>query len=694
VRLFVARARALRPEFRLTAETAAAVAAICRRVEGLPLALELAAARTLLLPPPLLLSRLERRLPLLSDGPRDAPPRHQTLHRAIAWSYDLLPEPEQALFRRLAVFAGGCTLAAGVAVCGAPGLPALGTAPDGPRDAAAADLGGLGLLGSLADKSLLRPEDRPPPDDRVRRAPAEAPGAEPRLVMLETLREFALERLEACGEAEAVRRWHAGYYLALAETADPDGTAGPDPAAAPRAWPTAAWLDRMEAEHDNLRQALRWWEARGRAGEPEPGLRLAGALWPFWFERGHWREGRDWLDRLLTAGAHAPPAARAAALKGAGYPTWNAETPDRAQARLDELLALSRARGDRRGEASALLSLGFLAANRVDNARARRLAEACLAVARPAGAEVEAAWALHLLGRVALHEGQDERARAFGDESLRRFRALGHRTALAVTLRLQGELARRRGDPAAAAGAFAEGLRLSREAGDVAGIAAGLRRCAAAALDVGDGPRARALLRESLVLHRDAGDTRGVAECLLGLASAAAATGQPLQACRLYGAARAQLDGGRMPTEPVDRDAHERRLVALRTALGEPAFAAAWAEGHATPLEQVITAALGAAAGAAPGAAAPGAAPLTPRQLEVARLVARGLSSREIATGLSITERTAENHVEHILTRLGFHSRAQIAAWTVEHGLANGPLPAVELDGTAAGAAPGRRGRR
>jgi len=288
VRLFVARARAVRPEFRLDADNAWAVAEICRRVDGLPLAIELAAARVGLLPPPALLQRLTHRLTALAVGARDLPDRQRTLRAAIDWSYDLLPEMERTLFRRLAVFVGGCAHDAVAEIC------THGLTLD-PLDGVAA----------LVEQSLLRQEDN---------------AGEPRVGMLETIREYAWERLVGEGEEDATRRAHALYYLALAEAAEP---ALHDPAA-------GAWLARLEREHDNLRAALDWaWER----DELTLALRLTGALWWFWHIRGHLGEGRGWLERLLAADAagsgSAPAAVRAKALVGAGWPSISTTTHGR-----------------------------------------------------------------------------------------------------------------------------------------------------------------------------------------------------------------------------------------------------------------------------------------------------------------------------------------------------------------------------
>jgi non-specific serine/threonine protein kinase len=650
VRLFVARARAVRPDFALTAANAAPVVEVCARLDGLPLAIELVAARVSLLPPRALREQLsERGLSLLTGGAEDLPARQRTLRGAIAWSHDLLAPAEQALFRRLGVFAGGFTLeAAGAVAAGAP----------------AADI--LDGLASLVDKSLVGPP-----------VEAAADGAgdagETRYGLLETLREFALERLEQSGEGEAVRRRHGDYFLALAEAAGPEvsppGGAG-----------VAARHDRLGREHANLRQALRWWEARARAGEAEPGLRLAGALWPFWLARGHRAEGHDWLQRFLALDTGPGTPARAAALYGAGYPAWNVGDPERAQAIHEEHLALCRALGDRPGEARALVIAGFLAAWRDDHEGVRASAAAGLALAEAAGDGESAAWAHMLLSGQALRRGDLEQAEARAREALRLFRQLDAAGAPAsltsAHLRL-AELAGLRGDAPRAEAHYAEGLRLARLSGGPGEQGRMLRRLGHFALHQGDLPRAAALLGEAVDRLRAAGALHNVPACLVGLAGVAAAQGDAARAARLCGAATAVLEaryGRERPADVTDEVDFERIVAGVRATLDAPEVAAAWAAGRAMSLEQAVEDAL--AAEALPVAERPvgdvGGGPLSPREREVAVLVAGGLSNREIAARLVITERTAEGHVAHILDRLGFRTRVQIAAWATERGLRRG----------------------
>jgi predicted ATPase/DNA-binding CsgD family transcriptional regulator/DNA-binding XRE family transcriptional regulator len=665
VRLFVERARAARPDFVLTAADAPAVAEVCRRLDGLPLALELAAPRIALLPPRALLVALERRLPLLTGGARDLPARHRTLRAALAWSEDLLAPPEQALFRRLGVFAGGATPDAAAAVC----------ADFDPSDGVLPATAVLDALAALADASLLQPEEQP--DGGVR------------LGLLETVREYALERLAAAGEAEALRARHAAHFLALAEAAaphlhSPDQGPAPGPPAAPGPADTRVWLDRLEAEHPNLRMALGWWEARSRSGAaesaaPAAGLRLAGALWRFWYLRGHWREGREWLTRVLAHRHRAPPAAQARALFGAGFPGWCGGDFEPAGAWLREYLALCREGVDGADEAAALYTLGFLAAFRGDDARAEALGEAALTRARTSGAARAVAWALSLLRRQALRRGDLARAAALGQEALAGFRVLGDAEAASNALAAAGHLARRRGDPAGAAAHYAESLALFRDLGSRHGVATRLVDLGHAALEQGERLRAVERFAEGASRHRDVGDGQGVAAALTGLARAAAAARRPRAAVQLLAAARTALGAGAARLDRITEELYEGTLAAARAALSAPAFAAAWGEGLAWSPERAVEASRRVLAEAAPAsprgskartaAAATATPPLTPREREVAALVGDGGSDRAVARALGISERTAENHVRHILGKLGGHSRERIAAWAAEHGL-------------------------
>src|SRR5262245_1471679 len=373
VALFIQRALAVKPDFQVDNANAPAVAEICVRLDGLPLAIELAAARLKLLPPQAILARLGRRLELLRGGARDVPDRHQTLRQAIAWSYDLLEAGEQALFRRLAVFARGCTLEAAGAVCHAGHDHAAGPGPS---------LEMLDGVASLVDKSLLRQQEQA--------------SGEPRFRMLETIREYGLECLTASGEEPGVRRAHADYYLALVEAAEPALT-GPE---------QATWLERLGAEHDNLRTALQWAE---ESGEAEIGLRLAGALCQFWLMHSHLREGQERLARLLGLAEAAPrTAARAKARTRAGHLADNLSDYEAAHTFFEESLAIRRVLGEKGGIAAALNDLGWVAWHRNDYPASRALSEESLAIWRELGDKAGIATSLHNLGWVAYYQGNYE----------------------------------------------------------------------------------------------------------------------------------------------------------------------------------------------------------------------------------------------------------------------------------------------
>jgi predicted ATPase/class 3 adenylate cyclase len=630
VRLFIERAQAVDAAFAVTNENAPAVAAICHRLDGLPLAIELAAARSRLLTPQAMLARLERRLPLLTGGARDLPTRQQTLRGALAWSYDLLDAGEQTLFCRLAVFVGGCTLEAAEAVCGSTGDLAI-------------DL--LDGVDSLVAKSLLGYDEA-------------AGDAERRFRMLETIREYALERLAEGSEADALRRRHAEHYLALAEQAEGQ-VFGAD---------QDLWLGRLEAEHDNLRAALEWAQTETASGDAA--VRLAAALWPFWYVRGHLNEGRAALEGALARGSSGPAGARA--LHGAAILNWFQGDRERAAVHVQESLARSRAAGDQQGiafslalagemsvfetgpaqgvplleesvrlfrgvgdrwgMALALLFLGKAVLRENDPERGRALVEESLGLFRAVRDKWGTGFALGILGQVARSDGQyeraaalfeealplqrglgdqmgvggsllnlgliardrgeDDRARELVEQALTVFRPLGHLWNTAAAAEVLGEIAQRQGDLARAVALHEEALALRRELGPNPGIIRSLNNLGLAATEQGDLARATALHREALTLLRATGEQGNVAEGLEGLARVAGAQGQPACAAGLLGAAAALRETLRALLPPADHAAHERVVTAVRAALGTDAFEAAWAAGRARSVTEAIAAAL------------------------------------------------------------------------------------------------------
>lgn len=577
VQLFVERAQAV-SSFRLTEENAGAVAAICARLDGLPLAIELVAARSKLLPPKAILARLMRSkgrtsLYLAAGGARDLPPRHQTLRAAIEWSYDLLEAGEQKLFTRLGVFVGGSTIAAAEAVCNARG--------DLPVDV-------LEGVESLLDKSLVRQSGREEEEDI-------SLDWEPRFEMLETIREYAKERLEGSGEEEQIRYWHAEYYLALAETAEPE-LSGPR---------QREWLDRLEQEHDNLRAALHWSLGQAQAGSTGNGgaseengerveiaLRLCGSLGRFWEMRSHLSEGRRWLDVALDTGTAASPAARAKALSGAG--TLAKYQGDFVRARLlfDESLALRRELGDKKGIAASLNNLGTIAWNTGDYATARRLFGESLTVRQEIGDKQAIASTLSNLAAVSRHLGERDEARRYQEESLALMRELGNKLGIASSLNNLGGVAWGEGDYATARLLFEESLALERELGHKGGVADGLCNLGEVLTAQGEYASARQLHVESLQIRQELGDRWGYAFSLEGFARLAYRQGKSRRAAQLYGAAEALRQAISCPHSPGDRAKQDLILNDLRSQLGEVAFNAAWNLGQAVPLEEAVAFAL------------------------------------------------------------------------------------------------------
>jgi non-specific serine/threonine protein kinase len=597
VRLFVTRAQAVNPDFTLTPGNAHAVSAICHRLDGLPLAIELAAARVNLLRPEAMLPRLERRLPWLTGGPRDAPERHQALRATVGWSYDLLPPGEQQLFRRIAVFVGGCTLDSVAAVCGSG------------SDAAPVEEDLLQAVTSLLDKSLLRQEPT---------------GVEQsRLYMLETIREYALEQLgNGTEEAEATRRAHALYYMAVAERAEPDLNGPNQP----------KWLARLEEEHDNLRAALAW--STG-GGDAEVGARLAAALWRFWLTRGHLSEGQRWLSAALSAGKDLPAVLRARTLNGAGRLAVRQGDHAAAQAMLEESLALSRPLADPKGEIQAR----------------------------------------HSLGLVAIYQGDFPRAQTYFEQNLEKWRALGDRQGIAQTLNNLGLALRYQHDYEQAALVYEECLALCRELQDQYGVGAALHNLGQMAHHMGDDARAHKLLAESLLIGRQIGDRPNVSARLADLAGVWVTQGQPERAAKLFGAGEALREKVRATMYQGQRMAYERDVEMGSARLDPEAWRAAWAEGRVMSLDDAYELALEELPAreqdtAPPPATVPDTYDLTDRELEVLRLLAGGLTYGEIAQQLVVSFHTVHAHVRSIYGKLGVTSRNQAARFATEHGLA------------------------
>jgi predicted ATPase/DNA-binding XRE family transcriptional regulator len=507
VRLFVDRAQSSQPAFRLDASNASAVADICCRLDGLPLAIELAAVRVRLLTPEALRMRLVHRLQLLTGGAHDLPARQRTLRDAIGWSYDLLSEAERTLFRRLSVFEGGYTLEAAEAVC----------REDGDLDGSVID-----GVASLIAQSLVQQQ--------------EGVDCEPRYSMLESIREYAREQLEASGEGPVVQDHHGDWFLAFVEAAEPE-LRGPR---------QVAWLERLARDHGNVRAALRY---AAEAHHVESGLRMAGALWRFWQIRGHLREGRAWLDRLLALPeASARTAGRARALNAAGFLAFLLGDYPTARALHEESLAIRRDLGEPLGVVESLHNLGLTVRCQAEHAAAQTLFLEGLTISRTIADHF---WEARLL--------------------------LG----LARTYFYQGE-------HAASGALLEESLRISTEVGDLVGQAIALGDLSDIAHATGDAGRARALIAESFVLWRGLHDERGMAQCAEGLALQIGVLDHLDPAVRLLSSASALRVEIGEPPSPSRQQQLDRMLARARSILGDAAYTAARTDGAARPAADVI----------------------------------------------------------------------------------------------------------
>ena len=566
--LFVARAQAASAQFHLTDANAPAVAAICARLDGIPLAIELAAAWVRLFTPAALLARLERRLPLLVHGPRNVPARQQTLRSTISWSYDLLTEAERILFRRLSVFVGGCTLEAAEEVRGEKevgvGSRAIELAPSIPISQPPTTI--LDDLAALVDKSLLRQE--------------EGVDGEPRFMMLETIREYAVEQLAASGEAEVLRRRHASYFLALAEMADPQLSGRNQ----------VAWSTRLEREHDNLRAVFAW--SRGMEDDAATGMRLAGALYWFWMIHSHFSEARIWLDAMLNISNAAVPAANAKTLLAAGAMAVNQGEVARSIILHEQSLILYRGLGDRAGIAEALLWLGRAKVWQGAYAQAHSLLAEGLAMFQAQQNTWMIMWALQSLGDMAFNNAEVPQAQAYFQEALMLCSDLGDMFGSAHAHENLGRVAHALGDLSKAQIHYAESLAAFRELGqrDIAHVYLDLGRLARTQ---GDMARAHTYYTQGLTLVREFMDKGRFSECLEDIAGLSAAA-KPVSAARLFGAAEAVRESVGMPLPPVQRADYEQDLAAARAQLDQVAWETAWAAGRAMTREQAIAEAMSA----------------------------------------------------------------------------------------------------
>ena len=653
VALFIHWTRRQLPSFQLTAANAQAVAELCGRLDGLPLALELAAARVRLLPPQALLARLSQRLQLLTGGPPTSPDRQQTLRKTLQWSYDLLEHEEQALFRRLAVFAGGGPLSA---------AEALG------QEAGRGSPGVLNALASLLDHSLIHR--------------SEQEVEEPHFLMLQTVREFGLELLAATGELQAIQAAHAHFFLALAEQAEPE-LQGPY---------STRWLERLEQEHDNLRGALAWLfqEAGGadplvKAASRERALRFVGALWSFWYLHCHYREGIQWLQAALALLAEESvfspqvpgagsgnelrqisnqeqvqalsPRIRAKILTGAGV-FEQLYNPDGALSLHEDSLHASRSAGDSLGMIAALIDLAWVALRQANYEQAERFGQQSLTLGRALADTHTIAASLAVLGIIALSQQKYEQARPFLEESLHLRESLEERSGCAHLRTLLGHLA----------------------------VLQGEYTCVIP------------LIVESMKLRREEGNRQGIVMNLVVLAELAVAQNQPHRAVRLLGARQRLYDEMELRASGAPLFIQERvkqLQMTARAQLGDAIFRERWAEGQDMELARVLTYALEVdleaeepvsseqeqltthepllflpqEASASVQAPSPLPAGLTAREIEVLQLLARGLSNAQIAEELVVSLLTVKAHLRSIYSKLGVSSRVGATRYAVEHHL-------------------------
>jgi non-specific serine/threonine protein kinase len=547
VALFIQRAREVLPRFELTSLHAAAVAEICIRLDGLPLAIELAAARIKILTPPELLSRLQKSLQVLSSRRSDAPQRQQTLRQAITWSYELLMPAEKQIFRRLAVFSGGFTLEAAEQVVG--------------EDAEDATF----EIASLVDNSLLR---------------ASPSGSDGRFTMLETVREYARETLEASGEGAAIGRRHAAWLVQFAEEVDPE-LRGPK---------AAQFTHRLEQEHANIRAALAW-----SLAEPldqtrgELGLRLGGALWRFWCTCGHLREAHDWLSRLLAAFG---PAHRDLVGGNAHYAA-GCVAEDLGQfadaLRLyEEARCLWEQAGQQRRLPDAYIALGSVRSTQGDYGAAGDSFGMALELARQLGERRLVSVALSNLGAVAWSVGDYEKARRFHQEALDIRRELGNRAGVAVSLTSLGIIAARQADLQGAKVLYLESLATFRELENRAGIAVCLNNLGEISYRLGEFESGETMLWEALRIQREMGDRPSLAYTLESIAAAAQLQGSSEAALRFFAAAEALRESLGAPLPPLEKASNDQLVHEVRIALGPERFAALWTAAKTVPLEKVI----------------------------------------------------------------------------------------------------------
>ena len=624
VRLFVDRACLKVPAFGITRENAGAVCEVCRRLEGVPLAVELAAARMGSAAVEQLARRLDDALAVLSSGPRTASPRQRTMRATLQWSFGLLSEKQRAAFRRLSGFAGGFTLEAAEAVLPEEGLEEAEV---------------LDLVSALVDKSLL--------------IVGIGSGHTLRYRMLEPVWQFAREKLEESGEAESMKRSHAEYFLTLAEEAEPE-LKGPD---------QVEWLVRLEAEHDNMRAALSW---ALQQGEAELAIGLGDTLWSFWYRRGYHSEGRRWLEGALAIDGWRSPQSRAMALGGLGMLAVQQGDVDRVQEAGEEgLELLAQAGSEASGAKIYLLSVsGYVALIREDYERATRLYEESLPLSREMRDDWALAFSLFGLALVSDRVGDPNRSAELYEESIDLFRQLGDKFSLAFGLNALGLAECSRGDLVRAEKLTEESVALLREQGAGGDAAAGLHDLGWMALLRDDLGRAADLYEEALTVAWDIERNPVVFSALEGFACLAGAHGEAKRAARLWGAAQALHEAKGIPRNADFLAEADDRISVVHSGMGEEAWEEAWREGRAMTTEEAVRYAFSEKPASSSDSAEPPTVTstdsLTHREQEIAKLVARGLTNHQIASELFISDRTVATHLGRVFKKLKVHAREQI----------------------------------
>lgn len=632
------RAAAVQPSFKLTELNASAVAQICQRLDGIPLAIELAAARVKMLQTAEIAARLDDRFMLLTSGSRTALPRHQTLRAAIDWSYDSLTEPERVLLRRLSVFAGGCSLTAAEHVCADDDHEGIFSK------------GILNLLTLLVAKSLVFVDMR---------------SSETRYQLLDTIRQYGREKLLVSQEDEHLRGRHLDFFLKFAEEAEPE-LYGAD---------QVAWLNRLERERENMRAAIAW----SLASEARVGtaLKLVGALGKFWEMRGYFREGREYLSETLSKIRDRNTTAYAKALFAAGNLAFEQSDFLTARDLLAQSASMYRELGPASniGLATSLRVGGYAVTEMGEYSTALPLLKESLDIMRELKFDRGIAEALRQLGWYKFRTGAlDDAAMAF-EEALPLARKIGNHYEMSIVLSGLADVVLYQGDIARAAALEEESLRIAREIGYTWRVPAALGSLAWIAIRQGELEKAAAMLGESVTLRREMGERGGTAWCLEQFAeiamvqakreSSSQRTAQLERAAQLYGAAASLRAAIGSTVDLADRPEYERHLDLLQRQLPQTAFHASWKEGHTMTLEQAIEYAL---EPAIPREQLMKQAfgGLTERERQVAMLIAHGKSNREIAEEMTVGVKTVETYVTRILNKLGFDSRVQIATWIME----------------------------